>query len=348
MSFVFFVVRFVGWSIRWTAATVFFLAVMAGAGYFVFMEILSGGQHVTVPNIVDLPITEASLVLAEQGLELGKQAQVPHPTVPKYHVITQRPAAGRVVRTGRRVHPTVSMGADFLITPDLLHTTLEEARRAITQSRFRAGTVARVPHKTPRDTVIAQDPAPGQYIPNQGSIHLLASAGTDRQSAFMPDILGKDVQEVLRILSPLGVTVVPNEVDSEGVLEDVVLNQHPPPGTLVYEGQLVTYDVKPSGTIALPDTRYRAEVRHAMRYDWFDRDVRVDIVDRRGNRQTAWSKPPLFDAMSKRTYIAGSAIRIPVTYTGEVSVEIYINGQLVESYYLSEGADPVKNTEPPV
>ena len=313
---------------------------MAAAGYYVFMETLHGGQHVQVPNIVDLPITEASFILAEHGLELGKQTQITSSTVPKYHIIAQRPVAGRVVRTGRKIYPTVSIGEEFLNAPDLRNTLLEDARREITQSRFRMGTVARIPHSAARDTVLAQDPPPKGKVPNQGSIHLLVSAGIEKQSAFMPDLRGLAVEDVLRLIAPYGVTLVPNEVDIEGAQMDVVLDQDPPPNTPVYEGQVVTYDVKPSGVVVLPDARHQAEVRHRMFYDWYDKDVRVDVVDRHGNRQTAFTKPPLYDDESKRTYISGSTIRIPVTYIGDATVEVYINDVLEQSYLLKEGGEP--------
>jgi len=326
---------------------VFFLLVMAGAGYYVFMQALGGGQYVTVPNIVNLPVTEASLVLTEQGLELGRQEQVPHPTVPKYYVVTQRPESGRVVRTGRRVYVTVSMGTQFLSAPNYLNKPLNDARQEMNEARFRLGTVARIPHKEPRDTIISQDPPPGDNIPNQGSINVLVSAGTDRRSAFMPDIRGKSVQEITSILSPYEVILIPNIVDIPGALEDVALNQDPPPDTVIYEGQMVTYDVKPSGAVTLPDTRQQAEVRYVLDYDWYDRDVRVEVIDRNGNRKVVWSKPPVYDEESRRTYVAGTAIRLPVMYVGELTVEIYVNNMLVESYYLKDGAPPVSSRERP-
>ena len=326
------------WCIQWTLATFFFVLVMAGAGYYVFMEALDGGQYVTVPSIEGMPITKASLLLAEQGLELGKPTQVPHPSVPKDHVITQRPAAGRVVRTGRKVYPTTSTGADFLRAPDLLNKTLEDARRELAQSHFRMGTVARIPHRSVRDTVLAQDPPPNAELPNQGSIHLLASAGDERQGVFMPDIRGMRVESVLDILSPLGVFVAPNEVDTPGAPTDVVLNQTPPPNALVQEGQIVSYDVKPSGAVDLPDARYEAEVRHQMAFEFAEGDVRVDLLDRQGNRRKVW---PL-EEQPLRRYAAGSVIRIPVTYVEEATVEVYYRNNLVESYYLAGGAEPVQ------
>lgn len=324
-------------------ALVVFLAVMGIAGYFVTMQALSGGKHVRVPNIIDLPVTEASYVLAERGLEMGNQVQVPHQTVPKYHIITQRPEAGRVVRTGRKVIPTVSMGTSSVEAPDLTNMGLEDARRKITQDRFRLGSVSRVPDKAPRNTVLAQDPPPAGRLSSQGAIHLLVSAGSEKGRDFMPDIRGMAVQDMLQLLADYNVTVVPNEVDIPNAREDVVLDQDPPPDTVIYAGQVVTYDVKPSGQVDLPDMRHTADVRHVMPYDWHDKDVRVDLVDRRGNAQTVFAKPPMFDADSQSTYVAGTAITLKdITYVGEATVEVYVNDALEASYHLKSGETPAR------
>lgn len=339
-----FVLRFLAWGVQWTVAAVFCLAVMAGAGYYVFSEGLAGGQHVTVPNLVSQSITDATLRLGELGLDMGKQTLVPHATVPKYHVIAQRPAAGRVVRTGRKVYPIVSMGTNYLSAPNYLQKSLESAQREITQSQFRLGTVARIPNAAPRDAVLAQDPPPDQPIPNEGTIHLLVSAGQDKSSAFMPTIRGLAVAEALRVLAPYGVTMVPNVVDTAGAALDVVLDQRPQPDTLIYEGQVVTYDVKTSGDVVLPESRFAGEVSHLVPYDWYDRDVRVEMVDYQGNREVRFTKPPLMDDAARATYVAGSRIRVPVSYVGEATVEVIMDGSVVAAYQLKAGADPVRTS----
>lgn len=344
VSGVFLMLRFTAWCIQWTLATVFFLAVMAAAGYYVLMEALDGGLQVQTPQIVGLPITEASYLLKSEGLEMGEQIQVYHPTIPKYHVIAQRPAAGHVVRMGHKVIPTVSLGTDYLLAPDLRRKTLQEARQEIMRSRFRRGTVARIPDRTPRDTVLGQDPEPGTSIANQGELHLLVSAGSGKRRYFMPDILGLAIENARRILAPYNAIMIPHEVDFAGALEDVVLNQDPPPNTLIYEGRLVTYDVKPSGSVSLPDARYHALVTHTMLYDWFDRDVRVDVVDRMGSRKNLQSYPPLYDSFSKRRRAAGSSLQIKVPYVSEATVVIYVDGKVAESYYLENGLPPVKRS----
>lgn len=313
---------------------------MAASGYVVFMEVLDGGEYVTVPNISDLPITEASARLAEAGLEVGKQVQVAHDVVPKYHVIAQRPPAGKVVRVGRKVIPTVSLGTDSEIAPDILRKTRAEAEREIKKARFRVGAVARIPDTSPRDTVLAQDPSPGQNVPRDSAIGLLLSAGTGVEGNYMPSIQDKPVSEIRSILAPFGVRLVPNVVELPNAKPDIVLNQSPAPDTLIQPGQVVTYDVKPSGLVTVPTDQYQAEVLHEMLYDYYDKEVRVDVVDLDGNRETKGLYTPSFDEASKQTRVAGSTIRIVVPYIGEASVEIYVDGALEKSYTLKNGAEP--------
>jgi beta-lactam-binding protein with PASTA domain len=311
----------------------------------VYVEALSGGQHVTVPNITDMPVSDASMILAERGLEMGKQTHVPHQSSPKYSVVAQRPAPGRVVRTGRKVYPTVSMGADFLTAPNLVGQHIEEARANIRKaaSRYRIGTVARVPNAAARDTVLAQDPPAGRNMTNQGNIHLLVSAGQREQGQFMPDIRGKQVDQMLQEMAKFGVTPVAQEVNIPGAKPNVVIDQDPPPDTLIYPGQLVTYMIKAEGaeTTEPVGETYTGEVAHVMSYDWFDRAVRVDLIDYQGNKTVLWEAPAQFDDSSRRQRAAGSTIRIPVTYTEEATVEVYVDGERTARYRLVEGAAPV-------
>ena len=327
---------------QWSIALVLFLLVMAGAGYFVYTYALEGGRHVNVPDIVDIPITDAAFLLTERGLELGRQSPVPHPTAPKYYIIAQRPGAGRVVREGRSVNVFVSMGQDYLHAPNLVGSSLADARREITAARFRVGSLARVPEAALRDTILAQDPPAGGELADQGEIHLLLSAGSDLPSALMPDLRGVPIAEVAKVLAAFGVVLVAQEVDIPNAVMDVVLAQTPAVDTLIYRGQTVTFDYKPSVTGAAPSMRYEATVRHQMFYDWFAKAARVDVVDRMGNRQTVYSKVPESDEQAKATYVSGTAIRVPVTYVIEAIVEVYIDGKLEASYQLKDGNVPVK------
>ena len=345
LNFVFFLLKFVAWGIQWSAALAVFLVVMAGSGYYVYVKTLNGGEPVQVPNIVNLPREEAEARLAERGLEMGRPQPVPHETVPKYHIISQRPTSGRVVRTGRKVYPTISMGPDFLTAPSLVKRPLKDAQAELSNSRFRLGSVARIPHSSPRNTVIAQDPPPGQNIAMQGSVHLLVSEGDGQYKDYMPDLLGKSIRDIERILAPYQVILVPEIVrDLPNAREDIVLEQEPLPATMIFEGQIVTYRVKPSGRITLPDTRLKGVVRHIMNYNWYDRDVRIEQIDQLGNRTVIGKYPPALDEQSKASRVSGSTLKIPVTYIDTCSIEIYVNGNRIAAYQLSDGQPPRSTT----
>lgn len=318
---------------------------MAATGYFVYMEALSGGQHVTVPNVSDMTVAEASMILAERGLEMGKQTHVPHQTAAKYTVVAQRPPAGRVVRTGRKVYPTVSMGSDFMTAPNLIGQHVEEARENIRKdaSRFRIDTVARVPDASARDTILAQDPPAGRNMPAQGNIQLLVSAGQREQGQFMPDIRGKEVESMLKSMESFGVTLVSKEVNIPGAKAGTVLDQDPPPDTLIYPGQLVTYMIKAEDDNPEdeePTESFKGEVAHVMSYDWYNRSVRVDLIDSQGNRKTLWETGVQDDEASRLQRAAGSTIRVPITYTEQANVEVYVDGILEARYSLSGGNAP--------
>ena len=329
--------------IQWSVATAFFILVMAVAGYVVYNEALAGGRHVEVPDIVDVPITEATLLLAERGLELGDQTPVSHPTVPAYHVISQRPESGRVVRSGRKVYPTVSLGADVKSAPEVVQMYLEDAQKTISGERFRVGSVARVPSERPRDWVLAQDPEPGRNMQTQGEINLLVSAGQEERSSFMPDLRGMTIEDALQEAAPLGLTMISREVDLPDARPGIVLDQDPPPDTRIYEGQKITYYVK-TGEVEPEEEpepqSYFADFRHEMPYDFYDREVRVDVVDETGGRSTLFTKPAAFDAQSRASQVAGSELRIQLSYSKEAMVEIYVDGRNVVSYYLRDGQNP--------
>ena len=338
----YFVVRFFAWIIQWSIAMIIFVLVMAGAGYYVYNYFLATGTPVTVPDIIDIPINEASLILAERGREMGKQARVPHATIPKDHVIAQQPEPGRVVREGRKVRTTVSLGADVLTAPTLVKLRLDEAKRAITEARFRLHSVARVPNDAPRDTVLAQDPSPGQGIENQGNISLLVSGGSETSTNFMPDITGMNVQDMLRVLAPLRLTLVPREVEIEGAKPDTVLNQDPAPDTLVYPGQVVTYEIQASGEEPLPSNASVSVFRHVMPYDWFDKQVRIEKVAPDGTRTVLTSYDVGTTDVERGQRVAGSKLKITVDYVGEATVEIIVDGRVVDSYVVKDGQDPAR------
>ncbi len=316
----------------------FFLLVMAGAGLYVFNTAVAGGEYVTVPNITHLSVTQASFELGKVGLEMGKQTPMYSEQVPAYHVISQRPEAGAVVRAGREVFPTVSQGAEIQSTPSFVERTLAEVEGNLGQG-VRLGHKAWIHHSAPRDQIIAQDPPPGRPLRAGNEVHLLLSKGPTRSILTMPSIVGLSVDEAMALLAPMEVSVVANRVDNPNAQVGRILAQTPAPGTMLQKGDAVTYDVRASGEMSLPNSRRKVEVVYTVPGSWFAREVRIDVIDRNGTRQTVFPSEEQYRTGERPKFEPGSKLLLPLSFYEELTVEIFVDGEQASTYYY-EGDNP--------
>ncbi|MFO7974983.1 MAG: PASTA domain-containing protein, partial [Candidatus Hydrogenedentota bacterium] len=313
---------------------------MGAAGLYVFNTAVEGGEYVTVPNITQMSVTQASFELGKIGLEMGKQTPMFSDQVPAYHVISQRPEPGAVVRAGREVFPTVSEGAEIQDTPAFLGKSLDEVENDL-QRGIRLGNKAWIHHSAPRDQVIAQDPPAGQPLKTGEQVHLLLSKGPTRSIFTMPDIVGLPIDDALALLAPMEVSVVANRVDNPNARLDRVLAQTPPPGTMLQKGDPVTYDVRASDELSLPNSRRKVEVAYTVPGSWFPREVRIDAIDRNGMRQTILPSETQYRAGERPKFKPGSTIRLPLSFYDELTVEIFVDGERACTYYYQGNEKPV-------
>ncbi|GMW03724.1 MAG: hypothetical protein AMXMBFR84_48580 [Candidatus Hydrogenedentota bacterium] len=314
-----------------------FLAIMAAAGYYVFSQAVAGGDYVQVPDVFDVSPTQAEQMLAEAGLQMGPQKFVYSEKFPENRVIQQVPAAGEVVRKGRKVYPTVSRGAEAITVPDVQGQTRDAAVALIQEANFTTGSTARMTSNLPVDTVISQDPAPGRPLTVGGEIHLLLSAGAVADDAtYMPSLKGMDIEEALVALLELGLTVDQEPVFDDEAAEGIVLGQRPAPGNLIRPGQRVAIQVRAEGQSR------KVEVTYTVPFTWVAKEVRIDAIGSDGSRTTVFplpdrdyvnGQPPRFNQ--------GAQITQPFEFSGELTVEIFLDGAKVRSYYYEGEGEPV-------
>lgn len=326
---------------RWSVATIFFVVVMVGAGFYVFNRAVEGGASVEVPRVTGLPLAKASNILAEAGLEIGEQTHVVNDRYPPYTVLLQRPESSRVVRQGRKVDLTVSAAQQYESAPRLVGITLEAALAQLGSTRFVAGSIARMPDDAARDTVLAQDPLPGADLAPGEEVHLLVSEGPRVSSLFMPNLVGKPLDEAKKILSSMNVSAVPFKTDRTGAAYDTILSQSPEPGTVLREGQSVTYEVRLARETILPNARRRVEVAYEVPRVAPNPEIRVDVIDEDGDRTTVYPQAAHYVNGVPPRLLAGTRMTIPVTYTSEATIEFYADGRLHKTYHYLGDSEPV-------
>jgi len=134
-------------------------------------------ETITVPDLRNFPVEEAEELIKNEGLKVGKISEVFHESVPRGCVISQSPPPGSKVSKGSAINLLVSKGGEegtaLIEIPDLVGLKIQEARNIIQQRGLRLGKVEEVeiPEKAP-ETVIAQQPLPGEKLAPGGIINL--------------------------------------------------------------------------------------------------------------------------------------------------------------------------------
>lgn len=153
-------------------------------------------------------------------------------------VLEQRPTTGAVLRKGRKVWLTVSLGVRRTVVPNVAGLSYRQADIALAQQGFAKGNTIRLPHPhVPRGSVVAQDPPAGSAGVEGTPVDLLVSLGPAPEVFMMPDLAGRPARDVEALLESHGVRVgARTVVIDRSVLPSTVLEHDPPPGSRVETG----------------------------------------------------------------------------------------------------------------
>ncbi len=209
--------------------------------HFGMLAFVHAGAEIRVPDLLGLEVGKARSVLEGHGFTGIVEREVHTSEFREGRVVEQRPQAGELLRKGRKVYLTASLGVLRVHIPGVEGTSYRQAGILLRQQGLSVGSVCRVHHpRVSRDLVIAQDPAPGSQRPEGARVDLLVSLGPAGVSYLMPDLTGRPYREVERLLSEHRVRVGERTVlIDRSVLPSTVIRQDPPPGSRIESGDEV-------------------------------------------------------------------------------------------------------------
>lgn len=166
-----------GWRVLQISLLCLVLGLAAGLAAFVFLP-LGMPRDVVVPSIIGMPRAEAERLLQQAKLKMNVVQQQYSDEVPADHVIASVPEPGRQVTEGREIRVVLSQGPEMVTVPDVLHTSLAEARRLLQQANLETGTIREeFSDLVPRGQVIDQTPAADREVPKGSKVNLMLSLG---------------------------------------------------------------------------------------------------------------------------------------------------------------------------
>ena len=203
--------------------------------------------YTLVPNVVGLDLTKASTALAEASLT-AKATYAESTEYEKDIICSQDIAEGMQVKEGTTLNLVVSSGKVAkemgIAVPDVVGKTEVEAKVALENEGFVMAKELAPSDSVEKGKVISQNPLGATNAPKGSQIVVVISDGPDTSESTVPDIVGKDKETAMNMLTEAGLLF--NEVKEEAndaVEAGHVISQTVAAGTTVTTGTVVDFTV---------------------------------------------------------------------------------------------------------
>lgn len=166
------------------------------------------GEALAVPNTLGKRYEVAKELLEMQGLEVVKAGEKHDPNLPFGYVVDQNPRPSRLVKKGRRVYLTISVGEREVQVPKLIGFSETNARERLKSFGLRLGDIEYqyVPNELP-DVVVDQSRHPNSLVKTGSAIDIVVSLGEPSENVIVPTVLGKTLDVARREIQKSGLVI---------------------------------------------------------------------------------------------------------------------------------------------
>lgn len=206
------------------------------------------GVEILVPNVTELYVEEAKIILESEGLHIEVIDSTYSNKVPLGTIVEQNPKASSHVKHGRTIY--VIKNANFrkpVILPELRDVSLRQAQASLSALGLVIDSIIYEPSAY-RDLIldIRKDSVPllaGTVLEVGTPIELIVGRGQGTNNVEIPNVLGKTLEEARSWLMAHALTVGIVTYDipptEENKTQYIVYSQDPEIGTIVVEGSSV-------------------------------------------------------------------------------------------------------------
>lgn len=206
------------------------------------------GIEIQVPNVTELYVEEAKIILESEGLHIEVIDSTYSNKVPLGTIVEQNPNANSFVKNGRTIY--VIKNANFrkpVILPELRDVSLRQAQASLSALGLVIDSIIYEPSAY-RDLIldIRKNSIPllaGTVLEVGTPIDLIVGQGQGTNNVEIPNVLGKTLEEARSWLMAHALTVGIVTYDipptEENKTQYIVYSQDPEIGTIVVEGSSV-------------------------------------------------------------------------------------------------------------
>lgn len=305
------------------AAVIFLIAFL---GAFLSYGNFWSNTTVDVPNVVGKQVSVAKNILEDKHLRVST-SEVTNTDVPAGQVISQSPGAGEKVKEQRTIHLVVSKGVGDITVPDLSGMTVEQARQRLKDLGLVVGKITQgsVEGK-PDNTIVAQSPSGDSKVSKGTTVDLVVNKPQSKK-VKMPDVVGMTLKDARQVLGSnnIGVNQISGSVDEKAI----VTEQSVKAGEEVNEGSSLNLATELKDSKKKEDSKQSSSNRTKGTVDVTvpsgskNQELKIVVKDDEGSTV-------IYDDTNK----PGDRIVKNVSGVGNVRIEVYLNGALVQDTTL--------------
>jgi serine/threonine-protein kinase len=214
----------------------------AKKGSTITLQVSQGAGQITIRDVSDASVADATRLLTEQGLKVGAITRVASDTVPVNFVIRTDPKAGTAVGRNFAVVLVVSSGPQQIPVPNVLGADSTTAGQQLGAKGFVVNPVPAASDTVPKDHVISTNPPPNALAPKGSSVTVVISTGPAQIS--VKDVTGETRAQAEADLKAQGfLTTVSFVPVSDPANVGKVISQDPPGGSQRAKGTTVVLTV---------------------------------------------------------------------------------------------------------
>ncbi|HMB01191.1 MAG TPA: PASTA domain-containing protein [Spirochaetota bacterium] len=295
-----------------------------------FVIFLRSSPTCQLPNVLHKDILTATRLLQQQKLRLHYLTKN-HSSIPRYQIISQNPAPGTKVKSGRFITLTVSTGKKVKNMPDYIGKPFTEAKIDLISRFAQAENPPRIlkamkySSEYEKGIVIDQNPAPKQSIDYNSEIYLIVSRGLTESMYKVPSFRLENFKEVEAALAEKGIKTV-KKLKATDRKEHIgkIFQQSVKPGTELTKGDTIEF------IVGVADTEEHKGLRKEI---WRVFSFTVPPL-RKGNSSRQYRRLKLIvkDKLGRQKRLdelvaVNRQVNLPYKTYGSGVVEVYLDGK---------------------
>lgn len=224
----------------WTGVII--LLLLAGVFLYAYMNGIIFNKTVTVPDVVNMNVSDATSTLKEDNLSLEVEREEYNDQIETGKIISQSPSADTEAKEGTVIKVVVSKGIKTTTVPDVVGDDEESATRTLTADNFTIDIKREFNSDYGYGIVYSMEPSAGSNVQEGTKVTIYVSKGED--TVNVPGLVGLTQADAQTRLSTYGLNVgTVTQQESDTYAAGLVISQDPAENTEVSKGTYINFVV---------------------------------------------------------------------------------------------------------